>query len=72
MPAIVGNIKINTVGNSAIVNIGDTFYISPKSTSQTFAGGGSFITGDFPRINNGVSSTNTYNHHLADSNITGT
>lgn len=72
MPSIVGVIKIISVGSSAVVNIGDSFYISPKSTSKAFAGSGSFSTGDFQKINNGISSTNTFEPHLLDNNITGT
>lgn len=71
MPSIVGVIKINSVGSSAVINIGDSFYIAPKSTSKAFAGAGSFTTGDFLKINNGVSSTNIYEPHLADANIVG-
>lgn len=47
MPSIIGNIKINTVGSAGVANFGDTLYISPKSTTKTFAGSGSFSTGDF-------------------------
>lgn len=72
MPSIVGVIKINSVGSSSVVNIGDSFYISPKSTSKAFAGSGSFTTGDFIKVNNGISSTNTYEPHLLDNNIAGT
>lgn len=72
MPSIVGNIKINSIGSSAVVSIGDTITISPKSTAKSFAGGGSFITGDYLKINNGPSATNTLNPHIADSNIAAT
>jgi len=72
MPSIVGNLKINTVGSGGIVNIGDSFFLSPKSTSKTFAGSGSFITGDFIRSANGISTTNTFEPHAADSNVAGT
>ncbi len=47
MPSIIGNIKINTVGSGGVANFGDTLYVSPKSTTKTFAGAGSFRTGDF-------------------------
>jgi spore germination protein PA len=64
MPSIIGNVKIISVGGAAIVNFGD----SVKSTSKTFAGAGSFNTGDFPQTNNGFSATNTYDPDIADAN----
>lgn len=59
MPAIVGGVKILSVGSAGIVNFGDSLYISPKSTSKTYAGSGSFNTGDFPVTNNAVNATLT-------------
>jgi len=72
MPSIVGNIKVNTVGSAGILNIGDTFYKSPKSTNKAFSGSGSFTTGDFQVLNNLFSSTNTFEPHVLDSNIKST
>ncbi|WP_096200494.1 spore germination protein [Bacillus sp. FJAT-45350] len=69
MPAIVGAIKLISVGNSGVFNIGDVYNISPVSTAKTFAGAGSFNTGDGLRVNNQYSSTNTYDRDLTDSNI---
>jgi spore germination protein PA len=66
MPAIVGAVKVNSVGNSSIFNIGDVFNISPNSTAKTFAGAGSFNTGDGMRINNRQSVTNTYDTDTID------
>ena len=71
MPSIVGPIKIVNVSGSAIVNFGDSFYNSPKSTSKTFAGSGSFNTGDFPRTANGINATNTNDPDVADTNTSG-
>ncbi|WP_438432572.1 spore germination protein [Gorillibacterium sp. sgz500922] len=59
MPSVVGGFKINTVGPSSIVHIGDSLILNPASTSKTFAGSGSFNTGDFPVTNNAVSATVT-------------
>lgn len=59
MPAIVGGVKISSVGGSGVVIFGDTLYISPKSTSKTFAGAGSFSTGDFQFSATGPSATLT-------------
>ncbi|QOY34255.1 spore germination protein [Anaerobacillus isosaccharinicus] len=69
MPAIVGAVKINAMGASSVFNIGDVFTISPASTAKTFAGAGSFNTGDYLNVRNEYSATNTYDKDLADSNI---
>ncbi|MCZ8518839.1 MULTISPECIES: spore germination protein [Paenibacillus] len=70
MPAVVGAIKIVSVGTGSVVHIGDSIQIAPSSAAKTFAGAGSFNTGDGIRIYNMVSSTNTYDADLADSTIT--
>lgn len=69
MPAIVGAVKVISIGASSVFNIGDVYTISPSSTAKTFAGAGSFNTGDGLRIRNEYSSTNTYDSDAADSNI---
>lgn len=69
MPAIVGAVKINSIGSSSVFNIGDVFKIAPTSTAKTFAGAGSFNTGDYLKVRNNYSSTNTYDQDYADSNI---
>ncbi len=66
MPSIVGNVKILTVGPSSIVQFGDAIQLSPQSTAKTFAGAGSFNTGDLPRTNNAISNTNTNDQDVAD------
>ncbi|TLS53620.1 spore germination protein [Paenibacillus antri] len=71
MPSIVGNVKIVTVGPSSIVNFGDTYQMSPHSTSKTFAGAGSFVTGDLSGTRQLISSTNTNDADIADSNSSG-
>ncbi|WP_018756518.1 spore germination protein [Paenibacillus terrigena] len=68
MPSIVGNIKIISVGSSGIVHIGDAIQLSPESTSKSYAGSGSFNTGDFMTNNNAVSATNTWDSDVNDSN----
>jgi spore germination protein PA len=68
MPAIVGHIKILSVSSGSIVHIGDSLILSPSSSSKTFAGAGSFNTGDFPRVLNSVSSTNTNDSDLVEAN----
>ncbi len=69
MPAIVGAVKINAMGSSAVFNIGDVYTISPDSTVKTFAGAGSFNTGDYITVRNEHSTTNTYDKDFADGNI---
>jgi spore germination protein PA len=66
MPAIIGNVKILNVGPSCIVHFGDSIILAPTSSSKTFAGAGSFNTGDLPRVVNGISSTNTNDSDLID------
>lgn len=69
MPAIVGNIKIVSVGSSAIVHFGDAIFLSPTSASKTFAGAGSFLTGDLPVTNNGIGATITNDPDLNDDSV---
>lgn len=68
MPSIVGNVKILSVGTGAIVQFGDCLTMAPNSSSKTFAGSGSFNTGDFPRTFTGVNNTNTADQDLVDQN----
>jgi len=70
MPAIVGNIKILSVGPSSVVQIGDVIQNSLSSNTKTFAGAGSFNTGDFAHTYNAISATNTFDDDIADSNTT--
>ncbi|MGG1313615.1 spore germination protein [Cohnella laeviribosi] len=67
MPSIVGAVKILSVGSGAIVQFGDTLQNNPRSTSKTYAGAGSFVTGDLSRTNNAVSATNTNDPDVKDS-----
>ncbi|MFG6149494.1 spore germination protein [Halobacillus sp. B23F22_1] len=50
MPAKVGFVKIITVSSAGVFNIGDVFSMTPHASSKTFAGGGSFNTGNGIRI----------------------
>jgi spore germination protein PA len=68
MPAIVGHIKVLNIATGSIFQIGDSVILSPSSSSKTFAGAGSFNTGDFPRVLNAVSSTNTNDSDLVEAN----
>lgn len=69
MPSIVGPIKINSVGGG-VVNFGDSFYVSPKSTAKAATGSGGGNTGDFQWINNGLSATNVADPDVSDSTVT--
>ncbi|KIL76295.1 spore germination protein [Bacillus badius] len=69
MPAIVGAIKVNSIGSGSVFNIGDVYTIAPSSTVKTFAGAGSFNTGEGIMVRNEYSSTNTYDSDAIDSSI---
>ncbi|CAM4059987.1 spore germination protein [Lederbergia lenta] len=66
MPGFVGAVQIITMGSSAVFHIGDVFQINPISNSKTFAGAGSFNTGDQIRVTNEYSATNTYDSDGVD------
>jgi spore germination protein PA len=69
MPSIVGNIKINSVGPSSNIQLGDTAFIHLTSNSKTYSGANSFNTGDTfgPNISyNQGSSTNTLDADVFD------
>lgn len=69
MPAIVGGVKVNSVSSSGVFHIGDVFLIRPNAVLKTFAGAGSFITGDHVTINNQHSVTSTNDADLIDDSI---
>ncbi|ELK45243.1 spore germination protein [Halobacillus sp. ACCC02827] len=58
MPAKVGAVKVISISSSSIFNIGDVYNMAPQAMAKTFAGGGSFNTGDGIRID--LNSANTY------------
>lgn len=66
MPAIVGFVQVLSIGSSAVFNIGDVFTISPYSVAKTFAGAGSFNTGDGIYVVNQYSNTNTFDQDGVD------
>lgn len=45
MPSIVGAFKV--VSNSGTLNNGDSFIIAPTSSTKSYSGSGSGVTGDF-------------------------
>ena len=66
MPAIVGVVQVISIGSGSVFHIGDVYKISTLSNAKTFAGAGSFNTGDEIRINNQQSSTNTMDQDQID------
>lgn len=66
MPAMVGAVKVLSVSSSSIFNIGDVYAMAPDSSAKTFAGGGSFNTGDGIRINLQQSITNVGDSDVID------
>ncbi|MFJ8244532.1 spore germination protein [Peribacillus asahii] len=66
MPAIVGVIQVINVSSSGVVHIGDVFKISPYSTAKTYAGAGSFNTGQSISLRNQYSATNINDPDLID------
>jgi len=70
MPSVVGPIKITNVSSGAVVNFGDSLYVSPKAASKTNTGSGSANTGDFIMTFNGISLTNDFDTDAFDSNVT--
>lgn len=71
MPSLVGNVKINSIGNSGILNMGDNIFVTPKSTNRGNTGSGSGATGDCIMINNLANATNVFTPHISDSNVKG-
>jgi len=69
VPAILGALKVINVSSGGVVHIGDVGIIAPKTAAKTYAGSGSFNTGDFPATSNMISSTNTNDSDLFDENI---
>ena len=70
MPAIVGVVQVISVSSGGIVHIGDVFKISPYSMAKTFAGAGSFNTGETVSNYNAYSLTNTNDTDGIDQPIT--
>lgn len=70
MPAITGPVQIFNVGGGS-VQFGDTAIISPKSSSKSTSGSGSFSTGGFVFIFDGLSLNNTFDAQLVDQPIVG-
>lgn len=70
MPAITGPIAINSI-SGGVVNFGDSFYLSPKSSSKSALASGAGNTGDFLLLNNVVNATNYIDPDVSDQNVVG-
>ena len=66
MPAIVGVVQVISIGSAAVFHIGDVFRISSASNAKTFAGAGSFNTGNEVQLQNYQSTTNTFDQDGTD------
>jgi len=66
MPSVVGNVNVNSVGSGGIVHFGDALYLSPKTTTKSYAGSGSFNTGNVVGVTNGLNNTNTLDNDLME------
>ncbi|MFC4386823.1 spore germination protein [Gracilibacillus marinus] len=69
MPAIVGAVKVINIGSSSIFHIGDVYKMEPSTQAKTFAGGGSFNTGNGIRIAIQNSTTGFVDSDQFDQNI---
>ncbi|WP_047986181.1 spore germination protein [Ornithinibacillus californiensis] len=70
MPAKVGAVKVNSISSSSIFNIGDVYSMNPESSAKTYAGGGSFNTGDGIRIDLENSNIYVYDKDKIDQPVT--
>lgn len=70
MPAIVGSISVNSISSGSVFHVGDVQTICPVSYAKTYAGAGSFNTGDNLRLHNGYNVTFTQDPDVNDSNAT--
>jgi hypothetical protein len=66
MPAFVGPVKLESIEDSAIFSVGDTFGLSPKSANKSSVGSGAANTGDFIETQNLFNITNFYDVDLID------
>lgn len=68
MPSIIGGpLKFVNVSGGDVV-FGDVGFIAPKTSSKAYSGAGGGLTGDFGVTISGVSSTNTVDPDVIDSN----
>ncbi|GIN84044.1 putative spore germination protein GerPA [Heyndrickxia sporothermodurans] len=66
MPGFVGAVQIMNIGSSGVFHIGDVFQVTPIASVKTFAGAGSFNTGESLAVQNYQSATNTLDNDGLD------
>lgn len=71
MPAVLGAMKVVNVSSGGELQIGDTGFITPKTSTKLYSGAGSSNTGDAIRNFNLLSSTNTNDLDAVDGNVIG-
>ncbi|WP_188207100.1 spore germination protein [Alkalibacillus aidingensis] len=71
MPAFVGAVNVVSVSSSSVFQIGDVYMMQPMSSAKTFAGGGSFNTGDHIEVELGFSQVYVYDKDFVDQGVIG-
>ena len=71
MPSLTGPIKIDSVANGGVFNVGDTLNLAPKVTNKNYSGAGAANTGDFIQTNNYINATSTVDTDVSDSSNQG-
>lgn len=66
MPAIVGVVQVISISSASVFHIGDVYKIGSNSNAKTFAGAGSFNTGEQVHLQNYQSTTNTFDQDGTD------
>ncbi len=66
MPGIVGFIQVINVGSSGVFHVGDVYKIMPISAVKTFAGSGSFNTGETVSVHNAPNTVQMYDSDGVD------
>ncbi len=69
MPAFFGGFKVVSNGSGGIVHTGDLLVASPSSSTKTFSGAGSFLTGDLSMANVALNYTFVFDPDVADTNV---
>lgn len=69
MPVMVGVVKVINISASGVFNIGDVYSICPDSNAKTYAGGGSFNTGDGTQVRLKHSHTRVFDSDKLDQPI---
>jgi hypothetical protein len=65
VPSFIGGFKV--VSNNGELNNGDAFIIAPTSSSKTYSGAGSSVTGDLSATFSLISATITNDPDVIDS-----